>query len=509
MNMTVGESLQSDLRQIGIGASLALVGRVIGRGLVVVSQIVFARLLGPRDFGLFALAWTMLQMGGLVAPLGLDKGVLRFGSRYVDEDPASLRAVIRTSLTWSLVVGSAMGLGLYASSPWIASGLFGKPDMEPIIQLISLALPLLAGLHVAAAASRISKRMEYSVIAQDLAPPVVLILGFLLLYRSGQRLNGAGYSVLAAYATAFLLALVLLRLVFPATSSPARTSEKTHLKELLTFSIATSLTGVFSMFLIWTNRLILGVYRPESEVGVYQAVSQLPLLTAIILSAFSAITTPMMASFFHSGELERLRDTYTTGTKWAVYISAPVFVVLLTLPAGILALLFGTEYAIGAKALVIITLGQTFNVASGPTGLALQMTGKHKLWLWTTATSLVMSIILSLLLAPSHGMIGTAVATAVGIAVLYLTGMLLVRHELGFFPFDRRLLKAARATILALGAGLILAKLYPPEGPVGIAVAIAGILLIYTASLVFSGLDSEDLAMLKSLTGAKKDRAND
>jgi O-antigen/teichoic acid export membrane protein len=466
---------------------------------MVVSQIFFARLLGARDFGLFALAWTMLQMGGLLAPLGLDKGVLRFGARYIDKDPANLRAVVRTCLVSSLLVGSTLGVGLWVFSPWIAVGVFGKPDLEPAIRLVAPALALFGVLHVAAAATRVTKRMAYSVVAQDLTPPVITIVGFVLLYRAGQRLDGAMHAVLIAYATAFLLALIFLRHVSPPVSASPMTSEVTRLKELLTFSTATSLTGVFSMFLIWLNRLILGIYRPESEVGVYQVVSQLPLLTAIILSAFSAITTPMMASFFHSGELERLRDTYTTGTKWAVYVSAPAFILLLTLPSETLRILFGTEYAVGANALVILTLGQVLNVVSGPAGIALQMTGNHKLWLWATATSLVVSVILNVLLIPSYGMVGTAVATAVGIGGLYLTGMLLVRHVLGFFPVDRRFVKAARAVFLAVVVGVFLGHVVPEAGILRLTLVTSGALVVYAGSLLISGLDDEDIAFLRSV----------
>ncbi|RMD62245.1 hypothetical protein D6833_07170, partial [Candidatus Parcubacteria bacterium] len=44
------------------GAGIALVGRVLGRVLMLVGQATLAQALGPRFYGLFSIGWSMLQV---------------------------------------------------------------------------------------------------------------------------------------------------------------------------------------------------------------------------------------------------------------------------------------------------------------------------------------------------------------------------------------------------------------------------------------------------------------
>ena len=95
-NSTVSEN--SDIAKLAAGASITLVGRIIGRGTHILGQIALARFLGPATFGLYALGWTILRIAGLVAPLGLEHGVIRYGSRNWRTDPSGFRGVLLQSL---------------------------------------------------------------------------------------------------------------------------------------------------------------------------------------------------------------------------------------------------------------------------------------------------------------------------------------------------------------------------------------------------------------------------
>lgn len=61
-------STAADSATLASGAGLALVGRVSGRVLQVLTEIFLARVLGPAIFGLYAAGWTLLRIIGLIAP---------------------------------------------------------------------------------------------------------------------------------------------------------------------------------------------------------------------------------------------------------------------------------------------------------------------------------------------------------------------------------------------------------------------------------------------------------
>src|SRR5690348_10688981 len=92
------EAQRKEIAKLAEGAGIVMAGRFGGRGLRLVLDMVLARILGPMNFGLYAIGWTVLRIAGTFSPLGLDAGVIRYGARYFRRDSASLRGVIAQCL---------------------------------------------------------------------------------------------------------------------------------------------------------------------------------------------------------------------------------------------------------------------------------------------------------------------------------------------------------------------------------------------------------------------------
>src|SRR5437899_11716766 len=97
---------ESAVATLARGASVAIVGKLLGRGVHILGQLVVARLLGPSTFGLYGTGWTILTMGGVFSTAGLDQAAVRFGSHQKSSDPRSMRG------TLVQCIGLAIGLGL-------------------------------------------------------------------------------------------------------------------------------------------------------------------------------------------------------------------------------------------------------------------------------------------------------------------------------------------------------------------------------------------------------------
>src|SRR5688500_13129104 len=67
-------------------SATATIGRILGRAVGYLTQIFLARLLAPEGFGLFAIGWTLLRLFSIAGHLGLDFGVIKFGSQYWQKD---------------------------------------------------------------------------------------------------------------------------------------------------------------------------------------------------------------------------------------------------------------------------------------------------------------------------------------------------------------------------------------------------------------------------------------
>ena len=499
MPITVATQAQvpaTDVTRLAAGAGISLAGKLVGRGLHVVGQIVLARLLGPAGFGLYAIGWTLLRIGGVIAPMGLDRGVIRYAPRYWRTDAAGLKGVLFQSLGLALLSGLLMGAGFYLAAPWLATQVFGKPDLAPVLRLFALAFPLLAGLQVAAAATRVSQRMQFSVYAAEIGQPATNLLLILVFYLLGWRLLGAVAASVASFALAFFLALYYVRRLFPEVFAPQLPSPFLA-RELLSFSLPASMAGMFTVLTLWADRLMIAYFRPAAEVGIYQAASQTAILFAAILGGFNLVLAPMIVDLHHKGERARLEELFRVSTKWVLYISLPAFLVICFAPRPLMTVVFGPDYARGWLPLVILAAGQMVNAGTGAVGLLLIMTGHPNRWLWLSGTMLLVNIVLNLVLIPRWGITGAALASAGAVSGLFLLGLLQVKRTLRLWPYDRRYLKG----LLAAGvttAALFLLRTWttaPPALDLLLTLLVSG--AVFAAVLLLSGLDAEDREFLR------------
>lgn len=481
---------KTDVANLATGVSISLIGKIAGRGIFALGQIVLARVLGPAAFGLYAIGWSIFRVTQATVSLGLHNGVIQFGSRYQENDRASLRGVLLQSLAITLAISLFVAGVFFLAAGWIES-VFKQPGLAPVIRGFAVAVPLAAGLKVTAAATRISQRMEFSAYAEDAGQPAISLALVLVFFLLGWRLAGAVAADVISFGIAFALALFFLRRLFPDGFS-FQQETRFHTRELILFSLPTTLIGVFAPLVSWADRLFMGYFRPATEVGVYQAVAQASILFTIILRGMNLTMAPIVADLYHKNEMERLEGLFRIGTKWGLYLSLPLFLVICFVPRALITVAFGLEYTSGVAPLVILAVGQLINVATGAVGIILVMTGHQNRWLVLSGLALAAAITLHWLLIPRLGMTGAALSTSITTGGLYLAGLVEARRTIGLWPYDRRYVKLLLATALATAA-LVLLHLSSIASPaLNLLLAVGLSAGIVFGTLFLLGLDTED-----------------
>lgn len=487
-----------DLSTLAKGVGVALVGRVLGRGLHLLGQVAIARLLDPVGYGMYALGWTILRVAGFFTPLGLDNAVLHFGAKFRRYHVARFKRLIVQGQRVAVLSGFLVGVLFYATAPFLAVDVFRNDELLPIFRGLAAAFPFVSGLLVSAATTRVSQRLQFSVMAEDIGQPLILLLLLALLVPLGLTLQGVILALVLSFAGAFGLALYFIKRLFADVLSVHQAHDLST-GRLLLFSIPTALSGVFFSLIFWADRLFMGYFRPLEEVGIYVAASQMALLFAVILSACNAAFAPMIADLYHRNALDRMAVVFRTSTRWGLYISLPLFITIWFYPAEILTAIFGHEYSGGGRALQILTVGQFANIGSGPLGYLLIMTGRQNIWLVVTGLAFLANISLNLLLIPRLGLAGAALATSGAIAALFLVGLFTVHRSLALWPYDRRCLKglaAAAATIVVLQAQQSLHIATPL--PCFVLAAVLSFTAFW-ATVLLLGLDAEDRMLIQMI----------
>lgn len=132
-NLTGAHTGVPELRRKALSAVALVAGRnIIVKTLALLGNVVFARLLSPTEFGIFAFGLTILMFVQLLSDGGLGVGLIRRPEEPQSDD---LRVLLGFQLLLTTILGIAIG-------SVAVIGPFGRPGL--ITAVMMLALPFLA-----------------------------------------------------------------------------------------------------------------------------------------------------------------------------------------------------------------------------------------------------------------------------------------------------------------------------------------------------------------------------
>ncbi len=444
----------ADAAWLAKGSAIVLAGGFIGQAFQFACQIALARLLGPAQFGLYGIGWTLFRLVGPFAAMGLNAGVIYGASVAGASDTGRRRDVLVQSLALGLLAGGVVGLIAYVAAPSLSTEVFGKNELTVVLRGFALGLPLLTAMTVASASTKLTLSMVYSTITEALIQPGLnLLLIVVAVHFMSEGLVGAIVATVLSYAVALMAGLAF---VFTLFGPVLRSGHKMKLRvnELLAFSLPASIAAAFINLINRVDRLVIGAFLSASQVGIYQAASQTSTLFDIVPNVFNNVIGTRVADLHASRDRERLESLYKLGAKWSFYLTMPAFLVVCAAPGAVMEVLYGEHYRAGAWPLVIMCLGLMSDAVVGAASPILIFSGNQRLAGTISTGALISAVVLNFVLVPRLGLIGGAISTALAEGGM-LGGLLLaVKLRLDLWPYDRRWLKgliAAGCTALALG----------------------------------------------------------
>ena len=436
---------EGDLSMLLSSATLVAAGQVLYSASKLVERVVIARFLSPSAYGEVDIAVAVATLTVTVGLVGLRQGVPRYVSRF--DDVRDVRG------TWATGLAIAGGLGLaltatllLADLRTVTAALFEEPDSGRLLALFVLSVPFTIGMQVAVGAIRGLENTRYRTYTRDLLYPGLRLAVVVVLLSAGVGVLAAGYAYLAAAAVTFLVAHVLLNRLVP-LFGPVRT----HGRELLVFSVPLVVSTLLSRLLTRTDTLMLGLFRPSYEVGLYGAAYPLAGAMVLVLSSFGFMYLPVASRLDAADKRDEVDAIYTLTTKWIYVLTFPVFLTLVAFPGDVLSATFGAQYAPAAPALAVLAVGFFPRAGFGRSRETASALGFTTYILGTNVVAFALNVALNLVLIPAYGYVGAAVASAASFLALNLLMYAFLRLKVGVSPFARR---SARA-FLALPAALV------------------------------------------------------
>lgn len=247
-------------------------------------------------------------------------------------------------------------------------------------------------------------------------------------------------------------------------------------------------------------------------VGVYSlAYSISNQVIPVMLRPFWSMFPSTAAGLYNQGKQKELQNLYERSAGTAFLFTLPASVGLALIASRLILLLSTTEFAGGSSVVLFVALGAMMNTFGSFYAVTLGLVHKQYLSLVANVAALVVNFTLNVLLIPSMGILGAAIATfaafatLLGILVWFSNSFKIVKTDLRF-PFKVVLASVIMAAGVTLVDRLWLSHLGNMIVEIGI-IAIIGGGLYLVSLLLLRVITLADLAkgrtFLNQLTGRR------
>ncbi len=489
-------AFKHNMSAVARGGGMIFSGKLFLDAVRFITAFFLARLLGPKDYGMYSLALSATNIGVGLALLGLDAALIRYVAVMVGrKDDESVWGTIQVGVSVAMLLSVVTGTVLFGFAYPIAEYAFQKASLAPLLQLAAVLIPALTMSEVLASITKGFSHMDYPVIAQFVFQPVFRLVMIVILAFSKFNPFTAIVTFGLADLGASLLMLYYLNQIYPLRRPllPA----KRDLKGLMVFSLPVWISGLMVKFQNNIQAIMLGTIGSITGVGLFSIASQITAISGHFTSSINTSSKPIVAQLHDQKDMQQLGQIYQTANKWAVMVQLPIFLIMVFYPDALLSI-FGNKYTEGASALIVLAIADLLNVGTGMGGIIIDMTGHTKLKLMNSILRLGLYLGLDLLLIPRWGLMGAAVAVVIGEGTVNFLRLIQVYILFKLLPFNMGFIKPVIATISAAGGALLLGIWLPSEINLLFHAALgsAFLLLIYTGVTYLLGFSQEETFML-------------
>src|SRR4030095_6222000 len=450
--------------------------------------------------GKFRLGSVVVQLLSFFCLLGLDRGLLRYLPVLETQGGNGSRTLLARSSRVVIAISLALSVALLLGAPALATYYFHSQGMTNVLRVFSLQVPLLVLLRFLSSAVTAAKRVDFaSKITNILSPAIFLALLAPIGFVHPGLYGPIAARILAQLAAVLCLLLFLMRR-YPKAPKVEPVADDIF-RDYLRLSMPLFFIGIGYQLLNQMDTIMLGHFASERDVGIYSVALKVSSFVLVGLGIMLPIVSPLFSQFSETRDKELTKALFTTVTKWLCYSGLIIFACIAIFRVELLHL-FGKGFTAGATALLILAVGHLVNAATGPTGILLTMTGKQKWEVANTISMVAFNFLLNLVLIPTMGLIGAAIAAAVSIATI--NGLKLVQVYM-LFGLRAHNVKYLKGVFAIGGAGLIGYLLRSWLSNIGCSfftiIPLGGIAFLITATLGFwrLGLEHDDKAALAAL----------
>lgn len=383
-----------------IDSSIALITNLGLLVTVFITSIVISRTLGPADKGIYSFALLIPTAGAQLLNLGLSSANIYFlGRNRLASGP-----LVGNALLFSMCAGGVSALLLLLLSPWIRTHfLSGVTEFH-----IYLAIPLIPGLilHDMVTNFLLADRKMLQVGSVQIVQPIVYLLCLIFFYYADQiSVLTALISYVAGFFISFLMGLFFLITGRYLTSFAVNL---VLLRQTLQFGIKQHLGTIFQILNYRVDMLFIAAMLTDADLGFY---SVSVMVAETVWRLPGTIGTVLYAKIAADPDKDNAQFASLI-CRTTVLITLLIVVLLFFASEILIPLLYSTAFYPSVRALQLLLPGVLFLAVAKILNSLIVGTGKPELPTIAAGVSLVVMVVFDLLLIPTMGINGAAIATS-------------------------------------------------------------------------------------------------
>ena len=409
------------------GGFNVLWGLVISAVISSVGTIFVARLLGSDLYGLYAIVLTAPSLIMIFRDWGVNSAMIRFTAQYRAEGRAEeVRSIFISGLIFEVTLGLVLTVISFAFSGFLATSVFNRPTIAPLIQIASLSI-LTGGLISAATAAFTGTEKMHLNSIMVICQSIIKTLLVIALVIVGLSIPGAVIGFTAASLIAGVIGIALMWAIYKGLPKPItlKLEIKEYIKEMLKYGAPLSIAAILAGFLTQFYAFLLPIHyiTDNTVIGNYGIAQTFVVLIGFFATPITTMLFPAFSKLDPQKDKETLKNVYQFSIKYASLLVIPVAALVMALSEPAVSTLFGATYETAPLFLVLLAVSYLYTAFGNlSTGNLINSQGQTKFILKLTLLTASIGFPMGSILILQFGVIGLIITSlTAGLPSLFIS----------------------------------------------------------------------------------------
>ena len=416
----------------------SLLGTVYGFVIGFFVKMYLVNKVGASAFGLYAIAQGFQGAISTFIAFAIPSVIIKFLPKYISHDePHKATILASKSLAFLLSVSILAVLTMILANGLIAKYIFHKEDLETIIAIAALYIPLsLYSLYITSVYRSFLKIKEIILYGTLYHVTIRALLTFAVYAFTDNIIYFLWIEITAQIVSIFLLTIRFKSDKLKLFKREALSRELPDKQKIVSYAKTMYSNSLIGFIGGYTMTFIMSILLPAYLIGVFAILMSIAGLTNFLQQNVNKVFAPIISTLVSQEDYNQLSILYKESTFVLNIMTIPFILVVVLFSKDILGL-YGDEFPPYTFELMILFLANYFSLMVGSSGMMMMMGGLEKEELKIQIYQLVFTLIASLLFLPMFGLLGAVFIRFASMFFINQIEVYYIHKRFAIWPWDK------------------------------------------------------------------------